>query len=114
MKVCQLGLIFGFVCMLLNAQTISFYPEEPLSHSGGQKWIITGKYITATHEDWDGDGDKDMLCGYMHSYFPAGGGAAITSGRVMFHENTSSDNNPVFELQGDMFAGGDTLVVGGA
>lgn len=83
-------------------QLPTFTTGQPFLHSEGEKWVTDGKYVNFTHADWDQDGDKDMLCGYMFT-------AAGTAGHIRYFENTGSDDDPFFEFKAKL-----PITVGGA
>lgn len=87
-------MVWGALCLavLTMAEVPTFENEYALEHSGGEKWTPDGKYVSFTHADWDQDGDKDMLCGYMFT-------AAGTAGHIQYYENSGSDTTPVFEFR---------------
>ncbi len=89
MKFVLCALLFSAVCF---AETPQFKPEYPFEHSAGDKWATDGKYINFTHADWDKDGDKDILGGYMFT-------AAGTEGHILYYENTGNDNAPVYKYK---------------
>lgn len=77
---------------VLNAEIPNFKEDYLLEHTGGNGWLSDGKYPSFTHADWDLDGDKDMLVGYMFT-------KAGTAGHMVYYENTGSDDNPIFEYK---------------
>lgn len=87
MKRLLLGALF--ITQAVMAELPTFEAKEPLLHGGGEKWISDGKYPNPTHADWDQDGDRDMLVGYMFT-------EAGTAGHIVYYENTGSDEAPVF------------------
>ncbi len=70
-------------------------------HADGEKWITDGKYPTFTHADWDQDGDKDILAGYMYT-------ATGTAGHIVYYENTGNNESPnyVYKMKFPISVGG--------
>lgn len=74
------------------SEAIKFEEGYPFENAEGVDWLSDGKYPTFTHSDWDKDGDKDIIVGYMYT-------ASGTAGHIVYYENTGNDDAPHFEYK---------------
>lgn len=100
LRILLTGVVTFFVSIIF-ADPPTF--SNPQSLAGMGIGSFGGKYYSPLHYDWDEDGDRDMIIGYM----------ATSDGRIRYFENTGSDESPSFSDQGDLKAGGSTISVGG-
>lgn len=100
-------LAVAVTALAVCAEIPRFQPEVPFTPNDREYWadhaekytmngttlVSAGTFIMLKHIDWDGDGDRDMLSGYMKRIIYSSG---QTEGNVAYFENIGSEESPEF------------------